>query len=59
MRSFYEMIKNIIGDKGIVCRVGGDNFVAVFDDELTDDILDILSGTPVIYDTNKCLPVYG
>ncbi len=52
MRSFYEMIKNIIGDKGIVCRVGGDNFVAVFDDELTDDILDILSGTPVIYDTN-------
>ncbi|WP_294753717.1 bifunctional diguanylate cyclase/phosphodiesterase [uncultured Ruminococcus sp.] len=53
MRNFFEIIENIIGDKGIICRVGGDNFVAVFRDELTEDILNVLKGTPVIYDTNS------
>ena len=53
MRNFFEMIEKIIGDKGIICRVGGDNFVAVFENELTDDILNILKGTPVIYDNNS------
>lgn len=52
MRNYFEMIEDIIGDKGIICRVGGDNFVAVFEDELTDDILNILKGVPVVYDNN-------
>ena len=39
MRNYFEMIEKIIGDKGTVCRVGGDNFVAVFENGLTNDIL--------------------
>ena len=52
MRSFFEIIEDIIGENGIACRVGGDNFVAVFKNELKDEILSILRGTPVIYDKN-------
>ena len=50
MRNFFEMIENIINGRGIVCRVGGDNFVAAFEDQLLDDILTLLKGTPVVYD---------
>ncbi|WP_295089674.1 bifunctional diguanylate cyclase/phosphodiesterase [Ruminococcus sp.] len=53
MRNFFEMIEKIIGDKGIICRVGGDNFVAVFENELLDSVLNILKGVPVIYDNNS------
>ncbi len=53
MRNYFEMIEKIIGDKGTVCRVGGDNFVAVFENGLTNDILNILKGVPVIYDNNS------
>lgn len=50
IHNYFNMIRDIIGEKGIICRVGGDNFVAVFDDALLDDILNILRGAPVIYD---------
>ena len=53
MRNFFNMIENIVGDNGIVCRVGGDNFVSVFKDELLDDILKIVKGVPVVYDNNN------
>lgn len=53
IHNYFNMIKDIIGDKGIICRVGGDNFVAVFDDILLNDVLNILKGTPVVYDPNS------
>jgi len=53
MRNFFNMIENIVGDNGIVCRVGGDNFVSVFEDDLLDDILKIVKGVPVVYDNNN------
>jgi EAL domain-containing protein (putative c-di-GMP-specific phosphodiesterase class I)/GGDEF domain-containing protein len=53
IHNYFNMIKDIIGDKGIICRVGGDNFVGVFDDSLLNDVLGILSGTPVIYEPNS------
>ena len=61
MRNYFEMIENIIGDKGIICRVGGDNFVAVFEDQFLDDILPILKGVPVVYDnaTGKRIMLSG
>ena len=52
MQNFFNILEYTVGDKGIVCRVGGDNFVAVFDDSLLDDVLDILRGSPVVYDNN-------
>lgn len=53
IRNYFTMIEEIVGEKGIVCRVGGDNFVAVFDDELLEDVLNILKGVPVVYDNNS------
>ncbi|WP_303805494.1 bifunctional diguanylate cyclase/phosphodiesterase [Ruminococcus flavefaciens] len=53
IHNYFNMIKDIIGEKGIICRVGGDNFVGVFDDSLLNDVLGILSGTPVIYEPNS------
>jgi EAL domain-containing protein (putative c-di-GMP-specific phosphodiesterase class I)/GGDEF domain-containing protein len=52
MRNFFNMVDETIGDKGVVCHVGGDNYVAVFEDFLLDDILDLMKGTPVIYDNS-------
>lgn len=52
MRNYYELIERILGDKGIVCRLGGDNFVAAFDDEHLDEIVSVLKGAPVVYDIN-------
>ncbi|WP_295078051.1 bifunctional diguanylate cyclase/phosphodiesterase [Ruminococcus sp.] len=61
MRNYFDMIENVIGNKGIICRVGGDNFVAAFEDQLLDDILPILKGVPVVYDnvTGKRIMLSG
>lgn len=50
IRNYFDLIAGIVGDKGIVCRVGGDNFVAVLEDSLLDNVLEALRGVPVIYD---------
>ena len=53
MRNYFDIIEKTIGDRGTICRVGGDNFVAVFENELLDSVLNILKGVPVIYDNNS------
>ncbi|MBO7396218.1 MAG: EAL domain-containing protein [Ruminococcus sp.] len=53
MRNYFTMLEEVIGDEGIVCRVGGDNFVAIFDDGLLIDVLEILKGVPVTYDAGN------
>ncbi len=53
IRNYFNLVNDVVGDKGIVCRVGGDNFVAVLEDSLLEKVLDILRGAPVIYDTNN------
>ncbi|MCR5586730.1 MAG: GGDEF domain-containing phosphodiesterase [Lachnospiraceae bacterium] len=49
MRSFYDQLQALLGDKGLVCRVGGDNFVSICDKEILDEVLEYLSGTPICY----------
>ena len=53
MRGYFSMFENIIGDKGLVCRVGGDNFVALFSNELIDSVIQVIRGVPVVYDVNS------
>lgn len=50
MRNFYEELKKLIGREGIVCRLGGDNFVAVCGQAQLAEVLGFLKGTPVHYD---------
>lgn len=49
----YNMIKTIVGKTGIVCRLGGDSFLAIFLNEKTDEILKALKGVPVSYDEHN------
>lgn len=50
IRNFFNMIKDTIGEDGIICRMGGDNFVMMFKNELLDKVLEMLSGSAVSYD---------
>ncbi len=50
MRNYFNLIKEVIGEDGIICRMGGDNFVAIFENRYTEQIMEILRGVPVAYD---------
>lgn len=50
LRAYYDYLKNEIGEKGHICRLGGDNFILFFRDELKDKILSDFNGIPIIYD---------
>ena len=52
MRNYYELIGRVIGSEGIVCRLGGDNFVAIAHNESLPDVVSIIEGAPVEYDCN-------
>ena len=52
MRSFFDQLQSHLGEKGLVCRMGGDNFVALCDKEVLEQTLDYLSGTAIVYDIN-------
>lgn len=54
MRNYYNMIVEAIDGRGIVCRLGGDNYVALLRKDALDGVIDILSGVPVVYnETNN------
>ena len=55
LRNYISTLSTAVGDEGTVCRIGGDNFVMIFKKELTQQILHMLSGIPVVCDpeTNK------
>ncbi|MBR5371752.1 MAG: EAL domain-containing protein [Oscillospiraceae bacterium] len=50
LRSHYNGLSKMIGDGGTVCRLGGDNFVAICDKSQLEAVLDYLTETPVLYD---------
>lgn len=50
MKRFIEGLQELIGESGIVCRVGGDNFAAVMGADSVDKAVEYLSGTRVVYD---------
>ncbi|MBR3539121.1 MAG: GGDEF domain-containing protein, partial [Eubacterium sp.] len=50
MRTFFNMVKDVIGDTGILIRLGGDKFVGIFDRKVKRQVFELLSGTLVPYD---------
>ncbi|MBR5089460.1 MAG: GGDEF domain-containing protein [Ruminiclostridium sp.] len=50
MRRYFEAFRDLIGDDGIICRVGGDNFAAVFKNKHLQKALRMAEGYPVVYD---------
>ncbi|MCH5349306.1 MAG: EAL domain-containing protein [Oscillospiraceae bacterium] len=51
MKKFIGFINDLLGDEGeLVCRIGGDNFISLVKSEKLQSVIDILSGTNIIYD---------
>lgn len=53
LKKYYQKLVETIGDDGLVCRVGGDNFITIFKKHLLDEVLAILNGYPIIYDEGR------
>lgn len=53
MHRFFLQLKKDLEGKGIVCRMGGDNFVLLCEKDQLEKTLDYLRGTAVIYDINS------
>lgn len=53
MRNYFDLIKEVIGEDGIICRMGGDNFIAVFENRCTTQIEEIMKGVPVSCDMTE------
>ncbi|MCR5339548.1 MAG: GGDEF domain-containing phosphodiesterase [Lachnospiraceae bacterium] len=58
MRRYFHLVETVIEDDGIACRIGGDNFAAVFKKDLLGSILEILRGVPVVYDKEHRRRIY-
>ena len=50
LRRFYDGMQELIGDGGLICRMGGDIFMLLAEKRLMPDILHYISGTPIIFD---------
>ncbi len=50
MRRYCQAISKAFHDDGIVCRLGGDNFVALFPTQYLPDVVQCLEGIPIYYD---------
>ena len=53
MRRHFEQLEDIIGDKGILCRLGGDNFIGLCAKEQLGAVLTYLMEAPIIYDSSE------
>ncbi|MBP5331681.1 MAG: EAL domain-containing protein [Lachnospiraceae bacterium] len=53
MHNYFLLLTSLVGKDGIVCRMGGDNFVAIFRNELTERVKDAFLGAPVFYDESN------
>ena len=52
MQGFYHNIEEMLGDDGIVARMGGDNFVALCSQDKLDQLTSYLGGAAIVYDVN-------
>ena len=50
MLEYFRLLEMAAGEGSIVCRLGGDNFLMFFRKELTDQVLEIFAGVPILYD---------
>ena len=56
---YYEHLESLMGNKGAICRLGGDNFILFFQNELRDVMSDAFRETVIVYDkeNNKSITV--
>ena len=47
LENYYNFITEIVGDEGIVCRLGGDKFVAIVTEDRKDRLFQAFEGEPI------------
>ena len=52
MRNHINGLERLLGTDGVVCRLGGDNFVSLCARENLESVVSYLNETPVVYDVN-------
>lgn len=57
MHGYFDAINEIIGDKGCLCHVGGDNFAAIFPADLLEPMKKAMNGLPVKYSNDDHIMV--
>ena len=50
LRRYFELFQDELDDKGLICRVGGDNFSIICENPMTSKLLELIEGVPVTYD---------
>ncbi|MBO4395306.1 MAG: GGDEF domain-containing protein [Eubacterium sp.] len=50
MRRYVRMLQTKIGDTGYVCRIGGDNFIALYHKSFQTVVEEHISGVHMVYD---------
>ncbi|MBQ8094303.1 MAG: EAL domain-containing protein [Clostridia bacterium] len=53
MHKYVDILEEISGEDGVVCRLGGDNFIALCDQDYLGTVLSHLEGAPVFYGENN------
>lgn len=49
MKMHFDKLKSVIGEDGLICRLGGDNFVAVFEKNKFNSIKELLTEAAIVY----------
>ncbi len=52
IQNYFSMIEEVIGNRGCICKLGGDKFLCIFSPDVKNEVLSILAGVPVAYDEN-------
>ena len=47
MRNYFNLISDLIGDDGIICRLGGDKFIGLCGSDKKNRLFEILKGEPI------------
>ena len=50
MRQFSTGLQHMLGDRGYVCRINGDNFTVVFEKQCLDSVMEYLKRTGIYYE---------
>ena len=53
MQKFVDMLKDMLDENEIICRIGSDNFSMVLKQEKLDNIIKLLKGTNIPIDNNN------
>ena len=53
LKNYYKMLCDVIGETGIVIRLGGDKFIGIFDRKVKRKVFNLFSGVPVAYDNKN------